>query len=297
MRTYTTLLLSLALCWILVHMLFAGNDLDLPVKEVTTSFTKADYARHVRQLQNNLPPGNFTILIEKPFVVIGDESPAKVKKRAKNTIRWAVSLLKKDYFAKDPDHIINIWLFRNKKSYMKNAYYLFGETPSTPFGYYSYSDRALVMNISTGGGTLVHEIVHPFIHANFPQCPAWFNEGLASLYEQCGARNKRIVGFTNWRLNGLQKAIAKDKVPSFAALTATTTHQFYNEDPGTNYSQARYLCYYLQQQGLLRKFYHQFNRDHKKDLSGYITLKKILQRQDMGKFKIEWQEFVRKLQY
>ena len=24
------------------------------------------------------------------------------------------------------------------------------------------------MNISTGGGTLVHEIVHPFIEANFP---------------------------------------------------------------------------------------------------------------------------------
>jgi len=28
---------------------------------------------------------------------------------------------------------------------------------------------------------LVHEIVHPFMRANFPECPAWFNEGLASL--------------------------------------------------------------------------------------------------------------------
>ena len=34
------------------------------------------------------------------------------------------------------------------------------------------------MNISTGGGTLVHEIVHPFIEANFPACPPWLNEGL-----------------------------------------------------------------------------------------------------------------------
>ena len=49
------------------------------------------------------------------------------------------------------------------------------------------------MNISTGGGTLVHEIVHPFIQSNFPNCPSWFNEGLGSLYEQCRERNGKIV--------------------------------------------------------------------------------------------------------
>ena len=43
------------------------------------------------------------------------------------------------------------------------------------------------MNIATGGGTLVHEIVHPFMAANFEQCPSWFNEGLGSLYEQSAA--------------------------------------------------------------------------------------------------------------
>ena len=33
-----------------------------------------------------------------------------------------------------------------------------------------YLGRALA---TTGGGTLVHEIVHPFLRANFPECPAW----------------------------------------------------------------------------------------------------------------------------
>ena len=51
------------------------------------------------------------------------------------------------------------------------------------------------MNISTGGGTLVHEIVHPFVAANFPNCPAWFNEGLGSLYEQSGEVNGAIHGY------------------------------------------------------------------------------------------------------
>ena len=64
--------------------------------------------------------------------------------------------------------------------------YLYGDT-------FMNADNALVMNIATGGGTLVHEIVHPFMEANFPACPSWFNEGLGSLYEQSGARDGRIV--------------------------------------------------------------------------------------------------------
>ena len=39
-------------------------------------------------------------------------------------------------------------------------------------------------------------------------------------------------------------------MPSFKELTAMTSGEFYNEDRGTNYAQARYLCYYLQERGL-----------------------------------------------
>ena len=110
------------------------------------------------------------------------------------------------------------------------------------------------MNIATGGGTLVHEIVHPFVAANFPACPSWFNEGLGSLYEQCSERDGRIEGLSNWRLAGLQSAIRAGRLPTFEALTATTDREFYDADPGTNYSQARYLCYWLEQHQLLRPF-------------------------------------------
>ena len=83
------------------------------------------------------------------------------------------------------------------------------------------------MNIATGGGTLVHEIVHPFVAANFPQCPSWFNEGLASLYEQSGEEAGHIHGYTNWRLAGLQKAIRGKRLGTFRRLCDTTTSQFY----------------------------------------------------------------------
>jgi len=88
-------------------------------------------------------------------------------------------------------------------------------------------------------------------------------------------------------------------VPSFKTLTATTTHQFYNEDPGTNYAQARYLCYYLQERGLLRKYYRAFHASHKEDPSGYETLKKTLglRDSDMPAFKKEWSAWVLKLRF
>ncbi len=257
----------------------------------------ADYTRHVAALKKKVPKEGFTIVIQKPFVVVGDELPAMVRRRAVRTVKWAVDRLKRDYFKKDPTEILDIWLFRDKASYRKHTREVFGDNPDTPFGYYSYRHKALIMNIATGGGTLVHEIVHPFVAANFPQCPAWFNEGMGSLYEQASERGGHIVGLTNWRLAGLQKAIRERRVPSFKALTATTDDEFYNRDKGTNYAHARYLCYYLQEKGLLDTFYHAFVAAHQADPTGYKTLQTVLGETDMDAFKKRWETFVLGLKF
>jgi hypothetical protein len=258
--------------------------------------TPADYAQHLMQLKPKVPEG-FTAVLERPFFVIGDESPTMVRRRAVGTVKWAVDKLKKAYFAKDPADVLDIWLFKDKASYEKHTQAIFNYKPNTPFGYFSQRDKALVMNIATGGGTLVHEIVHPFVASNFPECPAWLNEGLGSLYEQSSERDGKIVGLTNWRLAGLQKAIREERVPAFAKLCGTSQHQFYNEDPGTNYGQARYLCYYLQEQDLLRKFYHRFHANWEKDPSGYKTLREVLGRRDMDRFQKDWEAWVLKLRF
>ena len=199
-----------------------------------------------------------------------------VKEHSVRTVKWAVDKLKQEYFSKDPNEIIDIWLFKNKASYERNAQLLFGYKPTTPFGYYSSTHKALVMDISTGGGTLVHEIVHPFIEANFPNCPPWLNEGLGSLYEQSGEVRGRIHGFTNWRLPGLQADIKADRVPSFRKLMGMSVPEFYNFESGSHYAQSRYLLYYLQQKGLLTKFYREFYAHQKTDPTGYQTLRRVL---------------------
>jgi len=107
----------------------------------------------------------------------------------------------------------------------------------------------------------------------------------------------RIFGRTNWRLRGLQSAIHKDSVPSFETLCSTTTREFYDRDPGTNYSQARYLCYYLQEHGLLTKYYHAFRNNAATDPTGYETLKAVLGEKDMAKFQERWEAEVLKLRF
>lgn len=266
--------------------------------EPANRFTPADYDRHIAELRKTLPAG-FSIVIQEPFVVVGDEPTAVVKQRSLSTVKFAVDRLKRQYFDKDPDDILTVWLFKDKDSYERYTREIFKDTPGTPFGYYSPHHRALIMNIATGGGTLVHEIVHPFMHANFAACPPWFNEGMGSLYEQCGDRAGQITGHTNWRLAGLQKAIPKKQLPSFKDFMAMDTAAFYSEDRGTNYAQARYLCYYLQERGLLGKYYRQFVAGQKDDPTGHKTLQQLLglKEAEMARFQLEWEAFVMKLTF
>jgi hypothetical protein len=258
----------------------------------STGFTDADFAAHVEQLKKKLPAGDFTIIVQRPFVVIGDEAADEVREHSLQTVKWAVDKLKQEYFTKDPKEILDIWLFKDAASYERNAQLLFRDKPTTPYGYYSIADKALVMNISTGGGTLVHEIVHPFVEANFPNCPPWLNEGLGSLYEQTGEVNGRIHGFTNWRLFGLQADIKAHRVPSFRTLMGMSVPEFYNFESGAHYAQSRYLLYYLQQKDLLKKFYREFYANQKKDPTGYQTLRRVLGNPNMNRFKRKWEQYV-----
>ena len=257
-----------------------------------------ELSNHLHQLRAKVPAG-FTIVWQTPFFVIGDESAATVRSRATNTVKWAVDLLKRDFFSRDPASTIDIWLFKDKASYEKHTRQVFHDTADSPFGYYSPQHRALLMNISTGGGTLVHEIVHPFMASNFSACPPWYNEGLASLYEASIEDKGHIRGMVNWRLKGLEKAIQEKRVLAFEKLMALDEPEFYGGNSGysEHYAQARYLCYYLQERELLVRFHHEFVANAKRDPTGVQTLKKVLKVDDLESFRQKWQEFILKIRH
>ena len=273
------------------------GEIETRAERDADSFSAADYAQHVRELKKRLPGEGFTIVVGKPFVVVGDGDPTSVRRSAEGTVVWAADHLKKSFFAKDPERILDVWLFQDKTSYETNAKKLFGRSPTTPYGYYSSSDGALVMNIATGGGTLVHEIVHPYVEANFPACPPWFNEGLGSLYEQCWEVDGKIMGRTNWRLAGLKEGIEAGELKSFRELTGLSTPAFYGNGRGHHYAQSRYLLFYLQEKGLLRKYYARFHASRKKDPTGYETLVAVLGETDMAAFQKRWEKWATALTY
>lgn len=267
---------------------------DPPVAQAAPTADALD--GRVAALEQAYGRKGFTVLREDPWVVIGDGPRWSVRTHAEDTVAWATRRLKEAYFSSDPSGIVEIWLFRDHASYVKHARSIFGDEPDTPYGYYTHEHDALVMNIETGGGTLVHELVHPLMRANFPACPSWFDEGLASLYEQCGEREGEIVGFTNWRLPGLQESVAEGTVPPFSELCATGDRPFYDEDPGTNYAQARYLCYWLQEHGKLREYFGRFLADASRDPSGVETLRTVIGR-PLPEFKRDWEQWVLGLRY
>jgi hypothetical protein len=257
------------------------------------------YADHIAALRTRLAQHGLRkvqIRVEDPFVVVGNGTADELARDA-STVRWAVQHLEADFFTARPSKVLDVYLFRDADSYEHGVRQLTGDDPGTPYGFYSQTHSGLFMNIATGGGTLVHEIVHPYVEADFPNAPPWLNEGLGSLYEQSDERDGHIVGLTNWRLGGLQKAIAKRRVPTFQQLTHLDTDTFYGDDTGVNYAASRYLLYYLQEQGKLRDFYVAFRAARLKDPSGYATLVATLGEEDMTAFEARWRDYVAKLTF
>lgn len=252
------------------------------------------FAAHIAALRTRLAKHgmkNVQIRVEEPFVVIGNGTADDLVRDA-STVRWAVEHLEADFFDARPTKILDVFLFRDADSYERGVKALTGDEPGTPYGFYSHTHGGLFMNIATGGGTLVHEIVHPYVEADFPDAPAWLNEGLGSLFEQSADRDGHIIGMTNWRLAGLQKAIAKRRVPTFEQLTHLGDNAFYGDDSGVNYAASRYLLYYLQEHGKLRDFYVTFRAARAKDPSGYATLVATLGEEDMAAFEARWRTYV-----
>ena len=270
-----------------------------PGPQPSTAPSRAAYAEHIEQLRARLRArklGHLSIRIEEPFVVAGDGTPEELERSAR-TVRWAADRLEESFFGKRPQKILDVFLFTTAESYERGVRALTGDTPSTPYGFYSSANGGLFMNISTGGGTLVHEIVHPYVEADFPGAPPWLNEGLGSLFEQSAERDGRIVGLTNWRLAGLQRTIARGAVPSFRELTGRDSTAFYGDDSGTSYAQSRYLLYYLQEKGLLRDFYRAFRAGRAADPTGYATLVQRLGERDMADFQRRWERYVAALRF
>jgi hypothetical protein len=214
-------------------------------------------------------------IVRPPFVIAGDLTQAELETWHKQTIAPAATAMARSYFRTLPDQPISVLLFRDEEGYRDFARRLYRDEGVSIYGYYKPRERVLVMNISTGGGTLVHELTHALIAFDFPRVPDWFNEGLASLHEQCRFRSDQsgIDGLPNWRLPLLVEAIRGGKLRSLESLIGGD--DFRSGQVGLNYAQARYFCLFLQHRGLLERFYRRFRDGQKEDPLGLAAVREV----------------------
>ena len=239
-----------------------------------------------------------TFIVEREgiYVVAGNLSRAQFERYRRHTIRACTDAMWKAYFKKKPDYPIVIYLFVGDASYRAWAKKLFNDTNVAHFGYYKPGAQTMVMNIQTGGGTLVHEMTHALMKPDFPNVPTWFDEGLSSLHEQCRIGRDTIIGLENWRLPALQKAIKAKRHVALDKLLASSTGEFRGANEGLNYAEARYLCLYLQRKGLLRRYYREFCDGVKADPTGAKTLVKVTGK-SIADLEKAWLPWVMKLRF
>lgn len=268
---------------------------SLPVfaaEELTLAEQCRDAAAELRESIGD----GFPVIVREPFVISGNLSKQELDDWHERTLAPATEAMLASYFDRQPDKPITVLLFDSAEVYDAQAKRLFGDENVSVYGYYKPNRRTLVMNIATGGGTLVHELTHALIDFDFPDVPDWFNEGLASLHEQCRFRTdgSGIDGLENWRLPALQEAIRNKKLRTLESLVHDD--DFRGRRMGMNYAQARYFCLYLQRQGLLEKFYEAFRDTQKKDPTGALAVRTILPNHTWEELDREYQAWVLELE-
>ena len=229
------------------------------------------------------------------FVIAGDMPRRSFNRLKRSTVTNCADALWKEFFDAKPDYPIRVYLFRDKDSYEKWVPKLAGFKPKTPFGFYLPSREALMMNIATGGGTLVHEMTHALTAPDFPNCPTWLFEGIGSLFEQCHVtRDGLLRGRVNWRLPVLRNG---GFVP-LETLITMTNDEFRGDNESLNYANARYLCFYLQERDLLARFYKASREAHKDgtDTTGWDTFRLVID-EPPDEFEKKWHAWVRTLRW
>jgi hypothetical protein len=155
----------------------------------------------------------------RPFVIAGNASQSQINRYRDVTILAAARALHAMYFDAEPTEPVLILLFESRGPYARLAKKWFDQDDVPHYGFYRRRQNIMLMNVGTGTGTLVHELVHALIAPDFPAVPDWFNEGLASLYEQCsiGRDRRGIPRSPVMRIGGCRHCSGRSGAASCAA--------------------------------------------------------------------------------
>jgi tetratricopeptide (TPR) repeat protein len=187
---------------------------------------------------------------EYKLVIASDVSDDRLK-RIVATMHTFAGSLHRDLFKNKADYYLTIIIPKDAETFRK----IMGSS-GVSAGAYVHMTKTLYVNLSTGLGTMTHEFTHALHFADMEALrqshPIWISEGFGTLHEQCTQKDGKVIGLTNWRLPGLQKALRAGKSLPWKTIFRMSHGQFMQR--ATNaYQISRYIFYYLQEKGLLHR--------------------------------------------
>jgi hypothetical protein len=190
-----------------------------------------------------------------PVIVRGNLGPRRARAMVALARRIHADVGRRFVAERDaPAAPVTLCLFDAEAEYDAVAAVFDGGSPSG-WGFYRGDLRVAVANLAAGTGNLRHELVHPLVGDDFPDIPAWLNEGMGSLYGTARATRAGFEPQVNYRLRDLHRAIAAGTLPSFAELVASDHREVHGARAPTFYAMGRYLLLYLHRRGRLDATY------------------------------------------
>ena len=235
--------------------------------------------------------GRFQVVVSSPLVVVSDVGETKMLELMRDVIRPVLKGIECSYFPDGVSEPVVIYLCRDTASFRELARQLDGLKPTAYYGYYDREKRHLLVDVSTGMGTLAHELTHILSHDCFSQMAVWLDEGLASLHEECeiSPDGKSLIGYKNWRW---EVAVRELQSPGFNLQRVLEDRSYVNTSPRAAYAVARALCLYLQQQGKLRDYVAECQCEIDDDPQGVLSLIEVLGKKNLGQVEQEFRVWV-----
>lgn len=214
----------------------------------------------------------YSVIVSPPYVIAGDLPENDLRQIERQTITPATRSLEIAYFGSTPMHPITVVICSSLERFREANLRLDDQDRPQYSGLYVRKSRRIIVNFDAGQGALIHELTHALSHADFPAMPEWFDEGLASLYEdsEFSADQIRLVGHANWRHEIAREALQQGEL---RLLEDVAARRFGSRDRAQiDYACVRSLCLYLQERGLLEAFYRTCRSNIKDDPTGLRSL-------------------------
>ena len=133
-------------------------------------------------------------------------------------------------------------------------------------GFYVQKGRTVVGDMSRGSDVFLHELCHGLFIDDFNDLfPTWLGEGLAELFEQFAIDGDTVRGLPGTTPGTIRKAYKDGKAPRLKDFIQMRGVEFHDRARGRggvdpmkvtlHYTLARAVVLYLQDQGLLVRFY------------------------------------------